>query len=52
MKQKEIFNRLVNESHDEIQNVSQKFDYNSLTYYFKNRNKPKIFLGSKAQLGF
>ena len=52
MKQKEIFDRLVDESHDEIQNVTQKIDYNKLTYYFKTRNKPKNFIGSKAQLGF
>ena len=35
LKQKEFYNRSLNERLDEIQKISKEIDFNNLTYYFK-----------------
>ena len=40
--QKETYNRLLNERFNEIQEISKKINYNSLTYYFKDPRSSSI----------
>ena len=40
--QKETYNRLLNEILNEIQEISEKIDYNNLTYYLKDPRSPSI----------
>ena len=40
--QKETYNRLLNEILNEIQEISEKIDYNHLTYYLKDPRSPSI----------
>ena len=38
LRQKEIFNKLVDERRNEILELSEKMNYNNLTYNFKDKN--------------
>ena len=52
MKKREIYDHFANEKIDEIQDISNKIDFDILTYHFKGKNNPKIFIDFKAPLGF
>ena len=43
LKQKEIFNKPIDEKRNEILELSEKIIYGELTYHFKDRNIPEIF---------
>ena len=38
LKQKEIFNKIINERRDKILELSEKINYDDLTYHFKVSN--------------
>ena len=37
---------------EEIQDLSKQIDFNNLTYHYKGKTAPKIFIASKGLLGF
>ena len=43
LKQKEIFNKPIDEKRNEILELSEKIIYGELTYHFKDRNIPGNF---------
>ena len=50
--EKETYNRLLNERRNEIQEISEKLDYNNLTYFFKDSRIPSInFIKFKGPMG-
>ena len=50
-KSKEIFEELSNERMREIQNISEKIDFNNLTYHFESPNlAPISFIGFRGTL--
>ena len=44
LKQKEIFDDLVNEREFEINKLCEGIDFNSLTYYYTSKSVPKYFI--------
>ena len=50
LKQKEIFDKLVNEKMFEINKLSEGIDFNNLTYYYKSKCAPKYFVCFKGPL--
>ena len=44
LKQKELFNKLVNEKKEKILNFNKKIDFDNLTYNFKDKRITKIDL--------
>ena len=37
---------------EEIQDLSKQIDFNNLTYHYKGKTAPKLFIASKGLLGF
>ena len=53
LKQKETFDELNRERHDEMQNLTKQINYNNQTYFFKTKgSSPKYFLKYKFPLDF
>ena len=52
MRQWKIFDKLTDEIHDEIQNLSEQIPYNNLTYFFKIKNESKNVIGFKSPSSF
>ena len=50
LKQKEIYDELVNERWFEINKLSKKFDFNNLIYYYASKSIPKYFFCFKGPL--
>ena len=50
LKQKEIFDEIINKRMGEIRKFSEEIDFDNLIYYFKNKNNPKNFAGFKSPL--
>ena len=50
LKQKEIFDELVNEKMFDINKLSEETDFNNLTYYYTSKNAPKYFFRFKGPL--
>ena len=50
MKQKEIFDELVNERRFEIDKVSEGIIFNNLIYYYTSESAPKYFVRFKGPL--
>ena len=44
LKQKEIFDELVNERRFEINNLNEEIDFNNLTYHCKGKSASKYFI--------
>ena len=45
-KQKEIFDKAINEKLHGVQHINRKINYNDLRHYFKTKEKsPKYFTG-------
>ena len=49
---KGIFEKLDNERIDELQNLSKRFNFDNLVYYFKGKSRPENFIGFKDSLAF
>ena len=50
LKQKEIFDNLVNERMLEINKLSEGTDFNNLSYYYRSKSAPKYFVRFKGPL--
>ena len=50
LKQKEMFDELVNERRLEVNKLSEKIDFNNLTYHYKGKSAPKCFIRFKGPL--
>ena len=50
LKQKEIFDELVNEKMFDINKLIEETDFNNLTYYYTSKNAPKYFFRFKGPL--
>ena len=50
LKQKEIFDQLVNDKMFEINKLSEGIDFNYLTYYYTSKSAPKYFVRFKDSL--
>ena len=46
LKQKEIFNKLIDEKRDKILELSKIFNYGNSAYHFRNKNIAEISLNS------
>ena len=44
LKQKEIFNKLINEKYDKILKLNEEIDFNNLKYSLKMKIYPKLIL--------
>ena len=50
LKQKQIFDELVNETGFEINKLSEEIDFNNLTYHYTGKSAPKYFIHFKGPL--